>query len=243
MTHWKLTGVLVVLGVIGLSGAARAVPFDFSTLNGGVEGFLPGQASSATVAGVAVNAFQGSGSAAPLWVRNIPNDHGLGVCSEGGTACGTSGEINELSSLTNREAIVLTLPSGFTWTSLWVSSLDPNGSNGGEKGVVYWSDTTAFTAATPHFGFGNGDFGPGVVEGNILALGAASSFDNTAKYVVFIDNPTNCSGGTCDNDYLVWKGDLSPVATTPEPGTLLLLGSGLAGIAVWGRRPWLTRRV
>jgi hypothetical protein len=229
-----MTALLAVAMAIAPSGSAWAVPFDFTTLNGGAEGLLPGSATSATVAGVLAEGFQLPSTASPLWLRNAANEHGLGVCSEGGSSCSAGGDVNEISQLTNSEGIRLTLPTGFKWTSLWVSSLDSGGSNGHEKGLLYWANTSAFSAANPSFGFGYGNFGT-LVEGDILTLAAAAGFDPTAKYLWFVDDPSNCSGSpsTCNNDYLLWKGD---TAAAPEPATLVLLGTGLIGFRIISRR-------
>lgn len=232
MKNWRVMAVLAVVLVIGSSGSAWADAFDFTTLNGGVEGIL---ASSVTVNGVLAEGFGPLTTAAPLWLRNVPNDHGLGVCSETGLCTSGGGDVNEISQLTNQEGIRLTLPTGFTaWTSLFVSSLDSGGSNGAEQGLLYWSNTAAFSSLNPSFGFGYGDFGTSV-EGDILTLAAAAGFDPAAKYLWFITDPANCSGSpsTCNNDYLLWKGDITPV---PEPTTMALAGMALVGLMIAVRR-------
>jgi len=231
-----MIAVLAVAMAIGSGGTAWADAFDFTTLNGGTQGPLPGAATSATVTGVLAEGFQFLPSTAqPLWLRNVPNDHGLGICSEG-ISCIGNGDVNEISQLTNSEGIRLTLPTGFKWTQLWVSSLDSGGSNGHEKGILYWSSSSnAFDTSNSHFGFGFGDFPSSAVEGNILALVAAAGFDPTAKYLWFVGDSSNCAGipPTCNNDYLVWKGDISAV---PEPTTLALVGTVLVGLMIIARR-------
>jgi hypothetical protein len=232
-----MLAVLALAMVIGSSGTAWAILVDFDTLNGGAEGLLPGSATSATVAGVLAEGFQLPSTPKPLWLRNTTNDHGLGVCSEGSASCAQNvggGDVNEVSSLTNPEGIRLTLPTGFKWTSLFVSSLDSGGTNSHEKGLLYWSSSSTFNTGNSHFGFGYGDFGTSV-EGNILSLAAAANFDPTAKYLWFVDDSSNCIGSPCigNNDYLVWKGDISAV---PEPTTAALVGTVLVGLMIIARR-------
>jgi hypothetical protein len=159
-----------------------------------------------------------------LWLRNQTNDHGLGVCSEGATACSTGGgDVNELSNQLNAEAIVLERPDGFSWVELWVSSMDSGGTGGSEEGILYWGDA---------LGVWNGSFGfayPGInIEGDILALAAAAGFDENAKFVMFVNN----SASGTNNDFLVWKGVLEGPQKLPEPGTLLLVGVGLAALGL-----------
>ena len=62
-----------------------------------------------------------------------------------------SGDDNELSQLENSEAILLSLTPGYSWSELWVSSLDSGGADldgtGGpntsaEAGRLYWGTSS-----------------------------------------------------------------------------------------------------
>ena len=227
--------VLFALAGLLLPISALAVSFDFTNVG-----------SNNTSVGISVS--DGSVTAdgfdltanttAPLWLRNETNDHGLGVCSEGSDACKSGGgDVNELTNATDQEAIRLTSPLGSIWTSLWVSSLDGGGSNGAEKGILLWSNnSTAFSFANS-FSFGFGDFG-GSVEGDLLTLAAASGFDPTARYLLFINDPSNgVPGDGANNDYLVWKGATTfrQLQETPEPASLALLAAAF-GAFMFGRR-------
>src|SRR6266581_4839710 len=209
-----------------LSASGATISFDFTTLNGGAEGYLPGNATTATVNGVlAEGLLTNLTTTEPLWLRNGGTDHGLGVCSEGATPCGTGGDQNELSQLDQSEAIRLSLPTGATaWSSLWISSLDSGGSNSNESGILEWSSTaTGFTdipgITSFHFSFNT--FSPSIEE-DIFAAAVAGGFDPTSMYLLFINESTNCQSGTCNNDYLVWKGAYEGLLLqqTPEPGTV-----------------------
>lgn len=148
-----------------------------------------------------------------LWERNVTGDHGLGVWSKGeGDPIAGGGDVNELSNQLNKEVIRLAKPDGEQWSSLWVSSLDGNGSGGAEVGTLYWSDTATpdLATLTTKFSFKYGDFGVGAVEGDLLTLRPAG-FDAKAKYVFFVAGPS--SAGT-NNDFLVWKAATIPAQIT-----------------------------
>jgi hypothetical protein len=231
----------VVALLFPLAASGTPTTFDFTTLNAGANNTA--LANSETVAGVLAEGFVtdvgvfSSFTAEPLWLRNEPNDHGLGVCSEGTSSCQTSGgDVNELSNQNQSEAIRLTLPVGATWVQLWISSLDDGGTSNNESAILYWSNTpTGFTAANS-FAFDYNAISPAVETQGLLGLPAASSFDVSARYVLFVNNPANGS----NNDYLVWGGQYqAPLSQIPEPGILGLLGIALLAMGF----PALRRRI
>jgi PEP-CTERM motif len=231
-----------VLGVLALGASqATATDFDFTTL--GVNNTNLG--TSVTTGGVTATGWYDTNgdpsdpsySATDLWLRVGGGDNGLGVCSPGESCLSGGGDVNELSQLTNNELIRLDKgDTTSTWDELWVSSLDGNGTGGSpEGGTLYWSDNSDpdGIAGYSSFSFAFGDFG-GSVEGDLFDIGLASAtgWDPTAQYLFFV--PDGAIGD--NNDYLVWKGVTTAQSEVPEPATLLLLGSGLLGVAARARR-------
>jgi len=58
--------------------------------------------------------------------------------------------------------------------------------------------------------------------------------DTTHEVLIYLDDQLIASGSDRDfNDMIVYGNDLTPV---PEPGTMMLLGIGMLGLAVYGKR-------
>ena len=239
MRHLHLwTTLYAAVLLFSVPSHAATVSFDFA----GSGGYLG--TSSIGDNGITATGFYNDGSSwteASLFQRDETNDHGLGVCSEGPFWCYVGGgDVNELSNQWYDEAIRLNKGSNATWVELWVSSLD-----GGEVGTLYWGDSANVADLlnpSNSFSYQAGVFGAGIVEGNILALAAASGFDATAQYVLFVPGSPITPSALCistggctlpDNDYLVWKGTVNPV---PIPAAVWLFGSGLIGLVGIARR-------
>jgi hypothetical protein len=226
----KLFKAALFTCLAGVTGLAQAAFVDFDFVAGQTNNTQgPG---SLTVNGVVARAFDNNTFSSPdlFWFRNVNNDHGLGICDAASESC-SAGDDNELDNIDSLEIITLDNTNGGEWVELWVSSLDSGGTGGMETGTLLWSHTAQSFSLTDSFVFMYGDFGTDV-EGDILSLAAASGFDATAPYLLFIAGTNGSTGG--NNDYLVWKGRIdTPV---PEPTTLGLLGLGMLAFGFAGRR-------
>ena len=220
------------------SSVAYAGPtVDFSTIGGSNP-----HGATASLDGVSITAYVNGFAAANqsnLWLRTdgVP-ENGLGVCSEGTSACNSGGgDVNELSNnADNTEWIVLTRPSNMEWTGLWVGSLDDNSGSAIEKGTVFWSNTLGDLTNGSAF---NSTQVSGA-SGDIIGL--LSGFDPFANYLMFRAGP-GTDNNPFNNDYLVWGVDTISCTpncpgtqNVPEPITLSLFGAGLAGAVAIRRR-------
>lgn len=187
---------------------------------------------------VTPNAWQ----AANLFGRNESNDHGIGVCDPAeGTSCGTGsglGDINELDNSGKKELIRLTLPAGYQWVSVQLSSLDQNGYTNSaywERGLL--TTDSSGSAAGPLAticSFGPNSTGTCPVVGG-SAWTASSSFEpiigvsggHAGDQYLFFKPYDWTGGGKTNNDFLIAAATIRRV---PEPGSMAFMVSGLGMI-------------
>ena len=176
---------------------------------------------------------------ANLWGRGGTNDWGVGVCNpvEFSTCVSGGGDVNELDNAGNNELIRLTLPNGWDWVSVQLSSLDNNGKTDPalwERGQLEFNssgDPNDPTSTICTFAAG-GSFSCTVVGGTgIEPVLGISPADRQDRYLFF--RPFDWTGGDkTNNDFLV-KG---ATIITPEPASMMLLGTGLLAIIGGVRR-------
>jgi len=247
----------LLLGAPGVSHAAL-ITLDFATAPSAPAGPAVGLQASVltyTVPGgfLTVTGWYRPSSSGPyvqtnLFRRNQTNDHGLGVCNaaEQGppNTCGTGsgfGDINELDNNGKPELISLTLPTGYSWVKLGLSSLD-----GSERGqLIFDRDGGAGNNVTSNNSPNNGtqsvihQFVAGSnVEPDLVftGLGAIPGLSAYVGAQALFFKPYDWTGGKSkDNDFLIRSAVIfrPEISSVPEPGSLLLLGT--AGVLAMAR--------
>jgi hypothetical protein len=227
MLRFTLFAVLAIAALLSLPSSSQAVEIDFSIIaapgNLGSPTFTD-PATGLTVSGFWFNPVTQAWEPANLYVRNVAGDHGVGVCNPaemlaGGGDCpgpGGGGDVNELDNSGQSELIVLSLPLGFEWVSVQVSSLDNNGgAPDPERGILY-ADSDGVPNNVPPPG---GNFGDTVIEtftGGVDPLEAVFLIDpasSNSPFLIF-EPFDHTGGGATNNDYLVYKATIE----VPEGG-------------------------
>ena len=210
---------------LGVTGAANAIPFNLSIDFRSTDWAPANGMTSYTVSypGFDVTATSNGTEANALYQDSID---GLGIMLDEGD------EIDDF------ERLRVEFSTAQTLNGVWITDLFayPDGNDpSGEMGLVkLFDDGQALLGAFPFIGNdadqANGelyvDFG-GVADVLWANFFVVNSGDTNFKSV----------GGSCDNEFSV-AGFTQPV---PEPATMLLLGSGLLGLAGAGRKKFFKK--
>ncbi len=220
----------IVASALLMTAIAGATTINFTTAL--PLGNLP---ESVTVDGLTISAWKVSKVSGTSWANqailnnrnDVPDDIGLGVCSDS-TNCpaggGGTGDINEIDNNGSTFEVVQINTAGTAGlTSIGLSSLD----GGLKDGYAIFGSNSALpnlSLLTPLAS------GTNASAGTIFPIISVPS-----SYQYYFVTSLNRGLSACNSDFLMESVTLKS-STTPEPFTFGLIGLGLAGIALAGRR-------
>ena len=236
-----LAGSMLAGCLLLLTTQSKAITWDFRSgqTSGSQVGSGFGNVWTFTVSGiqVTVTSWSQTGSCGAFQTAQTGRwDTGLGVCTRNESAgCGSPS--HQVDNVGTPDFLLIQFSSPYRPTSI---TIDPFGSY--DRDVSYWTGNTASGL----------DLG-GKTLADLAALGFGSRLDSdnsASDRPLTIDLTSgavnslliSARAGSSDADDYFKVRDLTGVAAVPEPGTFLLVGSGLLGLGMGARRRMTARR-
>ena len=194
-------------------------------------GSIPTPSSMTTVAGENITATAGDGTAFTTYVQG---QSATGQFATGTTVLGTSATLFT-------QPITLAFATAVDGVGLHVEAGDPGSYT---FTITAYNSSMLALGTVTNTGSGNGVFGTGNTPGT-AAFGGLISNAYNISYVTIAEGPSLAGSGFAIDTSLIYhtniNGRSNPDAQqgssqTPEPGTLSLLGAGLAGLGYVRRR-------